>query len=43
VWGLKVPTNIVRYVIAMPLAFLFLIRILWVLHRVDPMLALRYE
>lgn len=35
-WGLTLPTNWVLYVITMPLGFLFLIRSLWVLHRVTP-------
>ena len=34
VWGLTPPTNVVLYVITMPLGFFFLIRSLWVLHRV---------
>jgi len=34
VWGLKLPTNGLLYVITMPLGFFFLIRSLWVLHRV---------
>jgi hypothetical protein len=33
-WGLELPTNIALYVITMPLGFFFLIRSLWVLHRV---------
>ena len=34
IWGLTLPTNWVLYVITMPLGFFFLIRSLWVLHRV---------
>jgi hypothetical protein len=34
VWRLTLPTNVVLYVITMPLGFFFLIRSLWVLHRV---------
>lgn len=33
-WGLTLPTNWVLYVVTMPLGFLFLVRSLWVLHRV---------
>ena len=32
VWGLTPPTNVVLYVITMPLGFLCLFRSLWVLH-----------
>jgi len=34
IWELTVPTNWVLYVVTMPLGFIFLIRSLWVLHRV---------
>lgn len=33
-WGLTLPTNWVLYVVTMPLGFLFLLRCLWILHRV---------
>jgi hypothetical protein len=34
IWELTVPTNWALYVVTMPLGFIFLIRSLWVLHRV---------
>ena len=33
VWGWKLPTNWIFYVITMPLGFFFFIRSLWLLHR----------
>jgi hypothetical protein len=34
-WGVSLPTNWVVYVVTMPLGFVFLIRSLWILHRVN--------